>query len=338
MIDLRSDTITKPTPNMLEAMFSAPVGDDVFEDDPSVNLLQDKVSGLFNMPAALFCPSGTMTNQIAIRINTSPQDEVICDQNAHIYLYEGGGMMLNSMVSPTLLTGDKGRLTAEMIATAINPDDIHRPKTRLVALENTMNKGGGAIYDFKEIIKIAAMCKKNELKLHMDGARLFNALAESQETPADYGALFDTISICFSKGLGAPVGSVLIGTKDAINQAKRVRKAMGGGMRQAGYLAAACTYALDHHLDKIKDDHKRAKTLASAIENLSFVSALYTVQTNIIIIALKPDRSPKIFLQQLEKKGLLAIGFGTGLIRMVTHLDFNNDQMEKAIHIFKSLE
>jgi threonine aldolase len=237
-----------------------------------------------------------------------------------------------------LLTGDKGRLTAEMIATAINPDDIHRPKTRLVALENTMNKGGGAIYDFKEIIKIAAMCKKNELKLHMDGARLFNALAESQETPADYGALFDTISICFSKGLGAPVGSVLIGTKDAINQAKRVRKAMGGGMRQAGYLAAACTYALDHHLDKIKDDHKRAKTLASAIENLSFVSALYTVQTNIIIIALKPDRSPKIFLQQLEKKGLLAIGFGTGLIRMVTHLDFNNDQMEKAIHIFKSLE
>ena len=338
MIDLRSDTITKPTPNMLEAMFSAPVGDDVFEDDPSVNLLQDKASELFNMPAALFCPSGTMTNQIAIRINTSPQDEVICDQNAHIYLYEGGGMMLNSMVSPKLLTGDKGRLTAEMIATAINPDDIHRPKTRLVALENTMNKGGGAIYDFKEIIKIAAMCKKNELKLHMDGARLFNALAESQETPADYGALFNTISICFSKGLGAPVGSMLIGTKDAINQAKRVRKAMGGGMRQAGYLAAACTYALDHHLDKIKDDHKRAKTLASAIENLSFVSALYTVQTNIIIIALKPDRSPKIFLQQLEKKGLLAIGFGTGLIRMVTHLDFNNDQMEKAIHIFKSLE
>ena len=338
MIDLRSDTITKPTPNMLEAMFSAPVGDDVFEDDPSVNLLQDKASELFNMPAALFCPSGTMTNQIAIRINTSPQDEVICDQNAHIYLYEGGGMMLNSMVSPKLLTGDKGRLTAEMIASAINPDDIHRPKTRLVALENTMNKGGGAIYDFKEIIKIAATCKKNELKLHMDGARLFNALAESQETPADYGALFDTISICFSKGLGAPVGSALIGTKDAINQAKRVRKAMGGGMRQAGYLAAACTYALDHHLDKIKDDHKRAKTLASAIENLSFVSALYTVQTNIIIIALKPDRSPKIFLQQLEKKGLLAIGFGTGLIRMVTHLDFNNDQMEKAIHIFKSLE
>ena len=338
MIDLRSDTITKPTPNMLEAMFSAPVGDDVFEDDPSVNLLQDKVSGLFNMPAALFCPSGTMTNQIAIRINTSPQDEVICDQNAHIYLYEGGGMMLNSMVSPKLLMGDKGRLTAEMIATAINPDDIHRPKTRLVALENTMNKGGGAIYDFKEIIKIATVCKKNELKLHMDGARLFNALAESQETPADYGALFNTISICFSKGLGAPVGSMLIGTKDAINQAKRVRKAMGGGMRQAGYLAAACTYALDHHLVKIKDDHRRAQTLASAIKNLSFVSALYPVQTNIIIIALKPDRSPKIFLHQLEKKGLLAIGFGKGLIRLVTHLDFNDDQMEKVIHIFKSLE
>jgi threonine aldolase len=338
MIDLRSDTITKPTPTMLEAMFEAPVGDDVFEDDPSVNLLQAKVAELFGMPAALFCPSGTMTNQIAIRINTSPQDEVICDQNAHIYLYEGGGMMLNSMVSPKLLVGDKGRLTAAMIAASINPDDIHRPNTRLVALENTMNKGGGAIYDFNEIIKIASVCKKNELKLHMDGARLFNALAVSQETPADYGAHFDTLSICFSKGLGAPVGSALLGTKEAIKQAKRVRKAMGGGMRQAGYLAAACTYALDHHLDKIKDDHRRAKTLASAIENLSFVNALYPVQTNIIIIALNPDRSPKIFLKQLEKKGLLAIGFGPGLIRMVTHLDFNDDQMEKAINIFKSLE
>jgi len=338
MIDLRSDTITKPTPEMLEAMFSAPVGDDVFEDDPSVNLLQDKIAGLFNMPAALFCPSGTMTNQIAIRINTSPQDEVICDQNAHIYLYEGGGMMLNSLVSPKLLKGSKGRLTADMITESINPDDIHRPKTRLVALENTMNKGGGSIYDFKEIIKIAAVCKKNKLKLHLDGARLFNALAETKETPSDYGAHFDTLSICFSKGLGAPVGSLLIGTKDAINKGKRVRKALGGGMRQAGYLAAACTYALDNHLDKIKDDHRRARILASAIENLPFVSAMYPVKTNIIVIALKPDLSTKIFLQKLEKKGLLAIGFGTGLIRMVTHLDFNDDQMEKAIQIFKTLE
>ena len=323
---------------MLEAMFSAPVGDDVLEDAPSVNLLQDKVAGLFNMPAALFCPSGTMTNQIAIRINTSPQDEVICDQNAHIYLYEGGGMMLNSLVSPKLLKGSKGRLTADMITESINPDDIHCPKTRLVALENTMNKGGGSIYDFKEIIKIAAVCKKNKLKLHLDGARLFNALAETKETPSDYGAHFDTLSICFSKGLGAPVGSLLIGTKDAINKGKRVRKALGGGMRQAGYLAAACTYALDHHLDKIKDDHRRARILASAIENLPFVSAMYPVQTNTIIIALKPDISPQIFLQKLEKKGLLAIGFGKGLIRMVTHLDFNDDQMEKAIQIFKTLK
>ena len=338
MIDLRSDTITKPTSEMLEVMFSAPVGDDVLEDDPSVNLLQDKIAKLFNMPAALFCPSGTMTNQIAIRINTSPQDEVICDQNAHIYLYEGGGMMLNSLVSPKLLKGSKGRLTADMITESINPDDIHRPKTRLVALENTMNKGGGSVYDFKEIIKIAAVCKKNKLKLHLDGARLFNALVESKETPSDYGKHFDTISICFSKGLGAPVGSVLIGTKDAINKGKRVRKALGGGMRQAGYLAAACTYALDHHLDKIKDDHRRARILASAIENLPFVSAMYPVQTNIIIIALKPDRSPQIFLKKLEKKGLLAIGFGKGLIRMVTHLDFNDAQMEKAIEIFKTLE
>ena len=319
-------------------MFSATVGYDVLEDDPSVNLLQDKVAGLFNMPAALFCPSGTMTNQIAIRINTSPQDEVICDQNAHIYLYEGGGMMLNSLVSPKLLKGSKGRLTADMITESINPNDIHRPKTRLVALENTMNKGGGSIYDFNEIIKIAAVCKKNKLKLHLDGARLFNALAETKETPSDYGAHFDTLSICFSKGLGAPVGSVLIGKKDAINKGKRVRKALGGGMRQSGYLAAACTYALDHHLDKIKDDHRRARILASAIENLPFVSVIYPVHTNIIIIALKPELSPQILLQKLKKKGLLAIGFGAGLIRMVTHLDFDDDQMEKAIQIFKTLE
>jgi threonine aldolase len=337
MIDLRSDTITRPTPEMLEVMFSAQVGDDVFEDDPSVNALQEKIAVLFGMEAALFCPSGTMTNQIAMRINTVPQDEVICDQYAHIYLYEGGGMMSNSMISPKLLPGDKGRLSAEMIADSINPEDVHRPRTSLVALENTMNKGGGAIYDFNEIQKISQVCREHGLKLHLDGARLFNALAETKETPSDYGQIFDTISICFSKGLGAPIGSALLGTNKAIKQAKRVRKALGGGMRQAGYLAAACIYSLDHHIIRLAEDHHRAKMLGLIIQNLDYVLKVYPIQTNIIIFELQPGVNPIELLEKLKAKGLLAIGFGKGMLRLVTHLDFDDKSLEKAIAIFKSI-
>ncbi|NQW26924.1 MAG: aminotransferase class I/II-fold pyridoxal phosphate-dependent enzyme [Flammeovirgaceae bacterium] len=337
MIDLRSDTITRPTPEMLEVMFSAQVGDDVFEDDPSVNALQEKIAVLFGMEAALFCPSGTMTNQIAMRINTVPQDEVICDQYAHIYLYEGGGMMSNSMISPKLLPGDKGRLSAEMIADSINPEDVHRPRTSLVALENTMNKGGGAIYDFNEIQKISQVCREHGLKLHLDGARLFNALAETKETPSDYGQIFDTISICFSKGLGAPIGSALLGTNKAIKQAKRVRKALGGGMRQAGYLAAACIYSLDHHIIRLAEDHHRAKMLGLIIQNLDYVLKVYPIQTNIIIFELQPGVNPIELLEKLKAKGLLAIGFGKGMLRLVTHLDFDDESLEKAIAIFKSI-
>ncbi len=337
MIDLRSDTITRPTPEMLEVMFSAQVGDDVFEDDPSVNALQEKIAVLFGMEAALFCPSGTMTNQIAMRINTVPQDEVICDQYAHIYLYEGGGMMSNSMISPKLLPGDKGRLSAEMIADSINPEDVHRPRTSLVALENTMNKGGGAIYDFNEIQKISQVCREHGLKLHLDGARLFNALAETKETPSDYGQIFDTISICFSKGLGAPIGSALLGTNKAIKQAKRIRKALGGGMRQAGYLAAACIYSLDHHIIRLAEDHHRAKMLGLIIQNLDYVLKVYPIQTNIIIFELQPGVNPIELLEKLKAKGLLAIGFGKGMLRLVTHLDFDDESLEKAIAIFKSI-
>ena len=337
MIDLRSDTITRPTPEMLEVMFSAQVGDDVFEDDPSVNALQEKIAVLFGMEAALFCPSGTMTNQIAMRINTVPQDEVICDQYAHIYLYEGGGMMSNSMISPKLLPGDKGRLSAEMIADSINPEDVHRPRTSLVALENTMNKGGGAIYDFNEIQKISQVCREHGLKLHLDGARLFNALAETKETPSDYGQIFDTISICFSKGLGAPIGSALLGTNKAIKQAKRVRKALGGGMIQAGYLAAACIYSLDHHIIRLAEDHHRAKMLGLIIQNLDYVLKVYPIQTNIIIFELQPGVNPIELLEKLKAKGLLAIGFGKGMLRLVTHLDFDDESLEKAIAIFKSI-
>lgn len=335
-IDLRSDTVTKPTKGMLQAMFEAEVGDDVFESDPSVNALQDKVANLFGMEAALYCPSGTMTNQIGLRILTQPQDEVVCHKYSHIYLYEGGGLSYNSMLSPKLLEGDRGRLTADQIAASINPDDIHFPHTRLVSLENTMNKGGGSYYSLEELQKIRAVCNENDLALHLDGARLFNAIVESDTTPQDFGGIFDTISVCFSKGLGAPVGSVLLGTKAHIKQARRVRKVFGGGMRQAGYLAAACSYALDYHVDRLKEDHDRAKIIGKEAEKISFVKEVYPVDTNIVILSLE-GKSEKWMLDQLSAKGVEAVGFGPGLVRFVTHLDFTDAHLEKLISVFKAI-
>ncbi len=327
MIDLRSDTITKPTPQMLKAMMSARVGDDVFDDDPTVNKLQEKIAALFGMGAALYCPSGTMTNQIAVRVLTSPQDEIICHKYAHIYLYEGGGMMYNSMISPKLLEGDQGRITADQVQESINPDDIHFPNTKLVALENTMNKGGGSIYQLSEIRKIKEICSQNDLKLHMDGARLFNAFVETGEDPSEYGKLFDTISICFSKGLGAPVGSVLLGSKADIKQARRIRKALGGGMRQVGYLAAACIYALDNHVDRLKEDHVRARKIGELLGQLSFIEKVSPIDTNIVIARLSQGRTEGWFLEELNKKNVLAVPFGKRLVRFVTHLDFDDDNL-----------
>ncbi|WP_424962219.1 threonine aldolase family protein [Ekhidna sp.] len=334
MIDLRSDTITKPTSEMLEAMMTAEVGDDVFGDDPTVNSLQEKTAEMFGMEDGLYCPSGTMTNQIAMRILTRPQDEVICHKYSHVYLYEGGGMMYNSMLSPKLLEGNRGRITADQIANSINPDDIHFPKSKLVVLENTMNKGGGSIYDIEEIKKIRKVCDDHELKLHLDGARFFNAVVTTGESPKEYGKLFDTISICFSKGLGAPVGSVLLGTKDQIKEAKRVRKVFGGGMRQAGYLAAACIYALDHHIDRLAKDHTRAQIIGEVLKSLPFIEEVMPVDTNIVIGKLVEGKSEKWLLDELEKQGIRAVGFGKGLVRFVTHLDFGGDDLsmfEKAI-------
>jgi len=327
IIDLRSDTVTKPTPGMLQAMMSAEVGDDVFEADPTINQLQNKIADLFGMEAALYCPSGTMTNQIAIRISTQPQEEVICDKYSHIYLYEGAGMMYNSFVSPKLLDGNRGRLTAEQVAEAISPEDIHQPKTSLVSLENTMNKGGGSIYSLSEIKKIREVCDQQGLKLHLDGARLFNALVETRESPKLYGALFNTISICFSKGLGAPVGSVLLGSKESIIKAKRVRKVFGGGMRQAGFLAAACIYALDHQVERLKEDHQRAGEIGAVASQLNWVEEVFSVDTNIVIIRLKSGLSEKDVIAKLKDKNILAVGFGKGLVRFVTHLNFTDDQL-----------
>lgn len=335
-MDLRSDTVTKPTPAMLDAMMHAQVGDDVFGDDPSVNQLQEEVAQYFGMEAGLFCPSGTMANQIAIRLHTQPQDEVICHQNAHVYLYEGGGMMSNSLVSPKLLDGAYGLLTAEAIADSINPDDIHFPKSRLVCLENTMNKGGGSVYSLETLQAIRGVCDEHGLALHLDGARLFNALVATGQDPTVYGQLFDTISVCFSKGMGAPVGSVLLGSTSQIAQALRVRKALGGGMRQAGYLAAACSYALRHHVDRLADDHSHAYQLAEALSGKSFVKEILPVKTNIVIARLV-DRSPADLLEVMKSHGLLAVGFGKDAVRFVTHLDFTPDQLTQSLEIIHEL-
>jgi threonine aldolase len=336
-VDLRSDTVTRPTPPMLEAMMSAPVGDDVFGDDPSVNRLQEQAAKRFGMEAALFCPSGTMTNQIAISVHTRPGDEVICDRLAHIYLYEGGGIARNSGSSVRLLAGDRGRFTAAEVEAEINPDDVHKPVSRLVSVENTVNKGGGAIWDFRELEAMSALCEKKGLAFHLDGARLFNALAETGEKPSQFGALFDSISICLSKGLGAPVGSLLLGGADFIARARRVRKVMGGGMRQAGFLAAAGIYALEHNVDRLKDDHRRARDLGGELARLPWVESVLPVDSNIVIAQLKKGLSETPYIARLKEAGLLSSSFGPGLIRFVTHLDFSDAGLDFAVAALKAV-
>ncbi|WP_439489969.1 threonine aldolase family protein [Algoriphagus sp.] len=328
IIDLRSDTVTRPTDGMKEAMFAAPVGDDVFGEDPTVNALEEKAAKLFDMEASLFCPSGTMTNQIAIRLHTRIQSEVICHKYSHVYLYEGGGIMSNSLASVKLLEGDLGKISAEQVKAAINQDDVHAPETTLVSLENTMNKGGGSIYTLEEVKPIRQICDENGLKLHLDGARLFNALVESGESTASWGAQFDTISICLSKGLGCPVGSLLLGTKADIKRARKVRKVWGGGMRQAGFLAAAGIYALDNHVERLADDHARARVLGEMLLKLPFVSEVFPVVTNIVIARLD-GILPDEFLRKLAEKDIKAVKFGSDLVRFVTHLDFEDEQLEE---------
>jgi len=327
-VDLRSDTVTLPTREMMAAMQAAPLGDDVYGEDPTVNALEHKVAALFGMEAALFCPTGTMTNQLAIRVHTQPGEEVICDKLSHIYLYEGGGIALNAFASVRTLDGDLGRLTAKQVEAAINnPEDIHQPLSRLVSLENTVNKGGGSIYDFEEIKRIKAVCTANGLILHLDGARLFNALVETEQSPKDYGQVFDSISICLSKGLGCPVGSLLIGTNALIKRAKRFRKVMGGGWRQAGGLAAAGIYALDHQVDRLKDDHRRAKAIGSLLQNNTKIKSVYPVTTNIVIAELKEGMDSMAFVSQLKERGILAVSFGKQLVRFVTHLDVTDQDV-----------
>jgi len=332
-IDLRSDTVTKPTPEMLEAMMSAEVGDDVFGEDPTVIALEEKVASMFGKEAALFCPSGTMTNQIAVKVNTQPQDEIICDQTSHIYRYEGGGAMFNSQVSVRLVNGDMGRFTSVDVLENINPDDIHFPRTSLVSIENTVNKGGGCIFPLDSIMDIAKVASENKLRMHMDGARIFNALSVSGDSATDIGKCFNTISVCFSKGLGAPVGSALIGSKAVVQRGRRVRKVFGGAMRQAGFLAAACIYALDHHVDRLTDDHSRAREIATFFESKPYIENIISAGTNIVILSLEHDVDVAALLAKWKDNGLLAVQFGLHDIRMVTHRDFDDDQLTEIFKI-----
>jgi threonine aldolase len=336
-IDLRSDTVTKPTPGMLQAMFQAQVGDDVYEEDPTVNELQEKTARIFGMEAGLFCPSGTMTNQIAIRILTLPGDEVICDRLAHIYNYEGGGIAVNSLASVRLLYGERGRFTPQEILENINDDNVHYPRTSLVAIENTVNKGGGCYYTLEQIASISKVCKENNLSLHLDGARVFNALVETGENPVEYGKYFDTISVCLSKGLGTPVGSVLLGSRKRIAQAKRVRKWMGGGWRQAGFLAAAGVYALDHHIQRLSEDHIRARKIAQVLQELSIVEEILPVDTNIVIFKLGSEKMTQHFLNYLKDQQVLASAFGKDKIRMVTHLEFTDTMLERLLTVLHQM-
>lgn len=336
-IDLRSDTVTLPTQAMKEAMFDPVVGDDVFGDDQTVSSLESMGAELFGKEAGIYCPSGTMTNQIAIKISSTSPGELICDELSHVYKYEGGGIGFNAGLATKLLKGDQGRLTAEQIELAINPDDVHFPETQLISLENTCNKGGGTIYELNEIKKIKSLCVERGLKLHLDGARIFNAIVEADYSAQDIGNEFDTISVCLSKGLGAPVGSLLLGSNEAIKKARRIRKLFGGGMRQVGYIAAAGIYALENNVGRLKEDHLRAKALGEVLQELSFVAKILPVYTNIVVFEVVKEIDFQIVIKKLALEHVKALAFGPQQIRMVTHLNFTDEMLERTIAVLKKV-
>ncbi|HSQ43354.1 MAG TPA: low-specificity L-threonine aldolase [Ginsengibacter sp.] len=337
MTDYRSDTFTKPSQLMLEAMFRADVGDDVFGEDPSINNLETLAAEIFGMEAALFCPSGTMTNQIAIKCHTQPGDEVICDKLSHVYIYEGGGIAFNSGCQVKPIEGDRGRITAKQVENSINPDDFHKPVTRLVSLENTANRGGGSCYQFRNIMEIREVCLKNKLALHLDGARIFNAIVAMKENPKDYGSTFDSISVCLSKGLGAPVGSVLLGNKNFIRKARRVRKVFGGGMRHAGYLAAAGIFALENNIQRLDIDHQHAKKIAEALLKKPFTGKMMPVETNIIIFEVTGNYTAKALAEAFKKHGILVMAISETQVRMVLHLDVTEKMVTDTIKVIEIL-
>jgi threonine aldolase len=333
LINLTSDTLTKPTPGMLEAMFSAEVGDDVFGQDPTVNALEKKMADMFGHEAALYCPSGTMTNQIAIKAQTQPLDEIICDEIFHIYRYELGGYGFHSGVSMHVTRGNKGIISPQMVKDAVKPKADWNPNSRMLILENSINMGGGNYYAIDQVSELVAMARSYNLITHLDGARLFNVLVETGDTPKSYGQLFDSISICLSKGLGAPVGSVLISNRETISYARRVRKVMGGGMRQSGYLAAACIYALDHHIDRLRDDHRRARACAEKLSSVSWVSEVYPVSTNILIFKVADHLKVTDVTAALAARNIECLAITDRLIRWVFHLDINDDMVNQILEL-----
>ncbi len=338
-IDLRSDTVTRPTKEMLKAIMSAKVGDDVYKEDPSVNALEEKLAKMFGKDEALFFPTGSMANQAAIKLHTQPAEQLICDKWAHVYNYEGGGVSFNSGVSCKLVDGVRGMITAEQVEENINPPDFyHSPLTSLVCLENTTNKGGGACYDLEEIKKVRKVCNKHNLGLHLDGARLFNALVAKKESAKDYGKLFDTISVCLSKGLGTPMGSVLIGDKKLMKNAIRVRKVLGGGMRQVGFMAAAGIYALDHHVERLSIDHKRATEIGGVLSDLDYIGKVEPVETNIVIFYLQDLSNEEKFMKQLQKENIRISNMGHGKLRIVTHLDYSEEMHQKFLKTLQEIK
>lgn len=338
IIDLRSDTVTKPTKDMLEAMMQAQVGDDVFDEDVTVKMLESKLAAQFGKSHALFFPSGSMANQTALKLHTQPGEQVICDKTAHIYNYEAGGASFNSGISCKLVDGNRGMFTAQQVEEAINPDAFYYAKTTLVEVENTANRGGGSCWDFEELKKIRQVCDTHKLGYHLDGARLWNALVEKDETTMQYGKLFDTISVCLSKGLGCPIGSVLIGDEALMKNAVRIRKVFGGNMRQVGYLAAAGLYALENNINRLKDDHSKAKDIETVLKTLPFIQSVEPVETNIIIFELQKGISESAFVQKLDDNGIKIIGMGSGKLRIVTHLDYTNVMHDKFLSVLRKLD
>ena len=338
IIDLRSDTVTKPTKEMLEAMMKAKVGDDVYKEDETVNELENRIAEMFGKPKALFFPTGTMANQTAIKLHTNPGDQVICDKDSHIYHYEGGGASFNNGVSCKLLNGNRGVFTAEQVKDAINPPDFyHSPLTALVEVENTANRGGGSCWDFEELKKIRKVCDEHHLGFHLDGARLWNALVETKQTAKDYGNIFDTISVCLSKGLGCPIGSVLVGDEKFMNNAMRIRKILGGGMRQVGYLAAAGLYAIENHIERLAEDHQKAKEIGKSLETLSFIEKVEPVQTNIVIFELDTNIDESSFVKSLSEKQIRLSSMGNGKLRVVTHLDYTDAMHDILLNELRKL-
>ena len=332
IVDLISDTVTRPSQGMMDAMMNAKVGDDVFKSDPTVNSLQEKAARMFGMEDALFFPSGTMANQATIKVHTQPGDKIFCDKWSHVYNYEGGGAAFNSGVTCKLIDGNRGMFTANQLKSAVSGRaDIHVPYSRLVCIENTTNKGGGACWDFQELLAIKKVCHADNLSYHLDGARLFNALVARNETPMQYGEIFDTISICLSKGLGAPVGSILLGSKQHIAKALRVRKLFGGGMRQAGFLASAGIYALENHIDRLKEDHQKAKQIEAVLQSLSYVKKVEPVETNIVIFYVNDHLDANDFIDAMATKNILLTPMGEGKIRIVTHLDITREMIDRLL-------